>query len=174
MLAFGFFGALYNSPRGISNSWTFESFPRREFNRLSADVRAVERWEEKKAAEGGVIAAADVPDVARVDHFRVWALVVGAGVMGLFLFLRSRIFWWPHPIGLLMWAGPWAILQMWFSYFLGWLCKVLIVKFGGFQIYGKCRRFFVGLIVGELLATVLWIAIAWLTGTNDTYPMHFN
>jgi hypothetical protein len=44
---------------------------------------------------------------------------------------RSRLLWFPlHPVGILM-CVPFAMYSMWFSIFLGWLCKVLITRFGG-------------------------------------------
>jgi len=67
-----------------------------------------------------------------------------------------------------------CIFTMWFSYFLGWLIKMLILKFGGMRAYASGRRFFVGLVVGEALATILWIIIAWLTGLSLGYAIEYN
>ena len=74
----------------------------------------------------------------------------------------------------MMWMGLWPIRCMWFTYFLGWLIKTLILKFGGQRIYLRWRNFFVGLIVGEALATVVWLLVAFLTGSHDGYGMHYD
>ncbi|MCZ7648223.1 MAG: hypothetical protein M5U26_23690 [Planctomycetota bacterium] len=174
---FGFFSALYHNPSGLEGNWALSAFVKSEYGHLARRHKAVQQWEQvqaEAAAAGAEPPAEKRPDVARINRDEIRSYALGAALLGLFLFLRSRVFWWPHPIGLLMWAGWWAIMQTWFSYFLGWLIKVLILKFGGFRVYGHWRRFFIGLIVGELVATVLWLTVAYCTGTKDTYPMHFN
>ena len=66
---------------------------------------------------------------------------------------------WPlMPIGYLICHTGYAHLA-WFSIFLGWLAKVLIVKYGGARLFQQAKPFFVGIIFGEALATGLWLFI---------------
>ena len=72
-------------------------------------------------------------------------------------FLRLRFAWWPlHPVGYLMLAS-YPIAHLWFSTFLGWLAKTLVVRFGGSRGYLAARPFFLGLIVGESAAAGFWL-----------------
>jgi hypothetical protein len=48
---------------------------------------------------------------------------------------------------------------MWFSIFLGWLCKVTIVRFGGGSFYQNAKPFFLGLIVGDSVAAGFWLVL---------------
>jgi hypothetical protein len=53
---------------------------------------------------------------------------------------------------------------------LGWLVKVLILRFGGARMYQQGKSLFIGLIVGEALAAALWIGInIALAGTGHDY-----
>ena len=78
----------------------------------------------------------------------------GAGLSGVVVMLallavRAKVDWWPvHPIGFLV-AGTYAMHVMWFSFFLGWLAKVLVVPLGGGRGLRCARRFFVGVICAE-------------------------
>jgi hypothetical protein len=73
--------------------------------------------------------------------------------------LRWQFAWWPvHPIGYLMIATfPGAVL--WFSIFLGWIVKVLAVRYGGAKFYVAARPFMLGLIVGESIAAGFWLVL---------------
>lgn len=79
-----------------------------------------------------------------------WWLMVGCLVMGGLLYFRQRVFWLPHPIGMIMLVNP-LMHSYWFSIFLGWLLKTLFTKYGNKDTYARGRYFFVGLIVGELI-----------------------
>ena len=78
----------------------------------------------------------------------------GAWVM-FSMFIRSVLFWFPHPIGYVMLANP-LMSQLWFSFFLGWIAKKLVVKYGGKQTFDYTRPIFIGIIMGELIAVLLW------------------
>ncbi len=56
--------------------------------------------------------------------------LIGAGWVLLSIGLRRKFFWWLHPIGFVMMANP-LITAIWFSFFLGWCCKKLAVRYGG-------------------------------------------
>jgi hypothetical protein len=48
----------------------------------------------------------------------------------------------------------------WYSIFVGWLAKVLILRFGGASLYTKLRPAFIGVIVGEAMAMAIWLTIS--------------
>ena len=87
-----------------------------------------------------------------------WALLGAAFTYGLML-ARSRLLWFPlHPIGFLL-SLTWAMEQIWFSIFLGWLCKVLITRFGGIDTYRKTTPLFLGLALGDIAMILFWLVI---------------
>jgi len=108
------------------------------------------------------------------DWVRYFWIGVGAVVMTGFLFLRQRIFWWPHPIGYVCYTNVHAMMKLWFSIFLGWLLKLCIIKYGGFRIYYKMRDFFIGLIVGEMTCGGFWILLKFILGVQGGWKIDIN
>jgi len=83
--------------------------------------------------------------------------------------MRTRFAWWPfHPLGYAMGAA-WPAIVYWFSMFLAWLVKLFMLRYGGIRLYRKARVFFLGLILGEFLAALLWVTISVLTGVPGPY-----
>ena len=83
-------------------------------------------------------------------------LLGGTALTGGLAFAQRRYAWWPlHPIGLLM-LFSWPIKRVSASIFLGWAVKVLIVKFGGASLFKAARPFFLGIIIGEVVAAGLF------------------
>lgn len=98
----------------------------------------------------------------------LWTLV-GATVVWLLVGARSRFLWFPlHPLGYIM-APAYPITRLWFSFFLGWAIKSLIMKYGGSDTYSNVRPFMIGLILGNLAAMVLWVLIGFYSGTQIKY-----
>lgn len=61
--------------------------------------------------------------------------------------------WWPlHPIGFLM-VFSFSMKRVWFSIFLGWVFKVIVVRLGGGKLLGAARPVAIGLILGDVLAS---------------------
>jgi len=73
--------------------------------------------------------------------------------------LRLRYTWWPlHPVGYIL-QGTFPGDTLWFSIFLGWLVKSLVVRFGGARLYSNAKPFFLGMIVGESVAAGFWLIV---------------
>lgn len=80
------------------------------------------------------------------------------------IFLRNNFFWWPiHPVGTTI-ALTWPMGYQWFSIFIIWLIKSLLIKYGGGKIYKKFVPFAIGLISGELMMVIIWTIINGLKG----------
>lgn len=93
-------------------------------------------------------------------------IIVGVGVMSLLLFMRYRFLWWRvHPLGYAM-TTPWGPYTIWFSMFLGWLCKFIILKFGGLKAYRNFRPVFLGMVIGESIMAGIWIIVGLFTGVG--------
>jgi hypothetical protein len=53
----------------------------------------------------------------------------------------------------------WSMHYQFFAFFLAWLCKVLVIRFGGLQLYQKAVPVAVGLVVGSMLNAVIWSVV---------------
>jgi hypothetical protein len=104
-----------------------------------------------------------------VPYVGAWTngLHILGGLVGvlLLLVLRAQVGWGLHPIGFLG-ASVSSARTLWFSIFVGWILKALIQRYGGMRGYLTLLPFFLGLIVGDVLSAVLWIALGYLTGTG--------
>jgi len=95
----------------------------------------------------------------------------GAALMAGLTVLHHRFPWWPlHPMGL-----PLSTIMMtdymWFSIFIAWMVKRLVLSYGGPRVYRKTRLFFLGLILGQFTACGMWVLIDLFTGRvgNNLY-----
>ena len=87
----------------------------------------------------------------------------GAAMLGM-IWARHRFLWWPlHPLGFPV-AANHLMNKVWFSIFLAWLIKIIVLRWGGPAHYRKSVVFFLGLIMGEVLCNGLWIVIDYCTG----------
>jgi len=91
-----------------------------------------------------------------------WVLiftVIGAAVMLILAVCYNRFYWWPiHPIGYLT-AYSSAMWILWFSFFVGWLCNALCMRYGGVTLFRRLRFFFIGLIIGDLFMAGTWAIV---------------
>lgn len=74
---------------------------------------------------------------------------LGAFLTGALGIARLAWSWWPiHPIGILVCATT-PMAKIWFSIFLGWLIKVLVMRYGGVQLYKRLKPAAMGGIAAE-------------------------
>jgi hypothetical protein len=82
------------------------------------------------------------------------AVFAGAGITWLLSTLRMRFLGWPlHPLGYAL-TGTLQLgyaNKMLLSIFLGWMFKVLALRFGGASGFRLLRGVALGLILGDLL-----------------------
>lgn len=70
--------------------------------------------------------------------------------------LRQRFAWFPfHPLAYAV-ANSWGMTQLWMPIFIGSVCKIVILRFGGLSLYRRAVPFFLGLILGEMIVGGLW------------------
>ena len=99
-----------------------------------------------------------------------WHLVytgMGSALMAALTYLKTRFVGFPiHPIGLAL-GYTYPISQIWFSVFIAWLLKAVILKYGGAKGYRLLRPFFLGMVLGAFGAAGLWLVIdAWGGNAN--------
>src|SRR5205807_3428988 len=94
-----------------------------------------------------------------VAHRPALHVGIGFGCTALLEIATLRWAGWPLlPVGVVTAFGN-PIGNAWFSIFLGWLAKVLIVRFGGATLFQRARPVFIGIIFGEALAAAFWLIV---------------
>ena len=109
-----------------------------------------------------------------VASWHVVFVLVGGGWVGLSMLLRRAFFWFPHPIGYIMFVNP-LVKGYWFSFFLAWVVKRVVLKYGGKHTFDRVKPLFIGLIVGEIMACAFWVFLTWalaLTGVRIDLNRH--
>jgi hypothetical protein len=92
--------------------------------------------------------------------------LAGAAVMALLVLCYHRFYWWPiHPIGYLT-AYSSAMRILWLSFFLGWACNALCMRYGGIALLRRLQFFFIGLIIGDFLMGGGWALVGLVTGVS--------
>lgn len=128
-------------------------------------------WFSKGAPETTFKTAADtIKSAPGIDLPSVGWMFLGAFIVFLLVQGRSRFLWFPlHPLGYLV-APAYPVTRLWFSFFLGWLIKSLIMKYGGSDTYVKLRPFMIGMIIGNIVAMLFWSMFTfWRTGAPLGY-----
>ncbi len=108
-----------------------------------------------------------------VNWSGIISMGIGGVVMGFLLFMSYQCLWWPlHPLGFAASPIGWAMRVIWFSMFLGWLCKFVIIKSGGLGLYRKARPVFLGLILGDCIMGGIWSTVGFIIGrTYNVLPI---
>ena len=84
---------------------------------------------------------------------------VGALLTVGMMMARAQLPWFPfHPIGYMM-ANCMPGSRFWFSIFVGWSAKKLIVRFGGANAYRANLPFFLGLALGDVAMILFWLVV---------------
>ena len=97
----------------------------------------------------------------------------GSLIMALLMVARHKFLWWPfHPLGFAVSMG-WVMNSIWFSVFLAWLIKVVVLKYGGPSMYQKTRPFFLGVVLGQFVVGGIWLLVDAYTGmVGNVIPVY--
>ena len=99
-----------------------------------------------------------------IELERLGSFIFGGALMFGMLWMRHHYLWWKlHPIGSLMMTS-YATYCFWGSFFIGWLLKYTVLKFGGVAQYRKLRPFILGVVLGECFIGGIWIIVGLITG----------
>jgi hypothetical protein len=105
------------------------------------------------------------------DIVAVRWLFTGAGalVMSALMYLRQHHVTWPlHYLGFPI-GDTWVMSWVWFSIFLSWLFKLVILRYWGVAGYRALRPFFLGLVLGQISCAGFWMVIDVSTGMIGNY-----
>jgi len=145
--------------RGVSfnDKWAATMIPKSPFKLLNTQIQELQ-------ANGTLERATELGLLGRLAAIRPNSKYLGFMLTGLVLclgcaLLRIRFAKWPlHPVLFLCWMA-WAVRKFALSFFIGWIVKGLIVKFGGGATYQKCKPVMIGIIAGDLLGGLLWMIV---------------
>ncbi|PCJ52146.1 MAG: hypothetical protein COA79_24735 [Planctomycetota bacterium] len=90
-----------------------------------------------------------------VNKDMILFLGFGAFTMIALLFARTKWFWVPHPVGIILWISPGETRNFVFCFFLGWVIKFVVTKFGTKDIIENMKKWAIGLIFGHILAIII-------------------
>ena len=102
----------------------------------------------------------------------VFFTLLGAAITIVLFTLRFVFPWWPiHPVGFAF-AMVLPVRVAFFSIFLAWLAKTIIMRAGGVKLYNRAKPLFLGLIFGEVLISGIGFFID-LALFNDMGAGHY-
>ncbi len=146
----------YNYGTQGRNNWTHRRVPTMAFRPALAEAGQLSytgRLEESDAL-GPVERLMNI----RPSKVFLWSAGTGFALVLLVSAIRLRFPWWPlHPVAFMVWA-TWAIVALHHSFLLGWLLRVVVTRFGGFNAYRKCKPLMIGVIAGEVLAALMFLS----------------
>ncbi|MFH1708265.1 MAG: DUF6785 family protein [Planctomycetota bacterium] len=94
-----------------------------------------------------------------VQQGRMAFTIGGFLFMAFLMLMRNTFVWWPlHPIGFPFASAP-STRRIWFSVFIGWLIKLLIIKYGGVKLFNRVKPAFVGLIIGSVIGVGIYYGL---------------
>ncbi len=86
---------------------------------------------------------------------RAYVIAGAVIVLGLRM-MRGAFLWWPfHPAGYAL-AVSFAMDYFWFAFFVSWLIKLVVIRFGGMRLHNAAVPFFLGLTLGDYVCGSLW------------------
>lgn len=84
------------------------------------------------------------------------ATIAGFIVTVVTMALHTYVSWWPlHPVGYAV-SNAHAMNKIWFSIFVAWCIKSVLIRYGGSLGARRVRSLAFGLVLGDYLAGSLW------------------
>jgi len=94
----------------------------------------------------------------------VWHIVTIV-VLPILMYLNMNYVWWPlHPVGYILATDVTIMARFWTSFFVAGMAKLLIMRYGGYQLHQKVTPFFLGLVVGSAVMSGIDVILAFLFG----------
>ena len=87
----------------------------------------------------------------------------GLAVVGLTA-MRAHYLWWPfHPIGYAA-SNTIIVRSFWLCFFIAWLVKSILLRYGGVRWYRQGLHFFLGIAFGDIMTQALWTIVGQVLG----------
>ena len=147
----------YNNGLNAQDNWARKHLPSMPMEEAATALKQM-------ASDGTLVASTTAVGFERLSMIRLDGELIGWTIAGFALVIvasiaRLRLPWWPiHPVLFLVW-GTFPLSKFAFSFLLGWLLKLAVMRSGGAKGYHQLKPLMIGLIGGELLAALLWAAV---------------
>lgn len=90
------------------------------------------------------------------------AMGVGAGMVFLLSYLRTRFVGFPLSPAAYVLNVSWANELFWIDMLVAWIIKALFLRYGGMRLYSAALPFFLGLILGDFVTGSFWSIVGTL------------
>lgn len=101
-----------------------------------------------------------------------WGGLISGGIItAILIWMRAMFTWSPfHPLAFVI-APTWAMLVLWFPFFIAWVIKSLTMRFGGVDTFRKLAPFMLGMVFGEFMSAVFWAVMnMWRGWSVPNFP----
>lgn len=95
------------------------------------------------------------------DSQGVSAMLFGGGLTVLLAKLRGMGLGFLHPVGYVL-SNTLTMSAFVVPFFIAWLIKTLVLRFGGNGVYRRSVPFFVGIILGDIVTQATWSFVGWV------------
>lgn len=92
-----------------------------------------------------------------IDPAGIWAMAFGA-VFTVVLTLAGRGLMGLNPIGYIL-ANTMTMKSFIVPFFIAWLAKTLVLRYGGNRLYRRSVPLFVGIVLGDVVTQALWALV---------------
>ncbi len=114
----------------------------------------------------------EILNPARMEAIDYWFLLIGAGTMVIVNLMRYRFARWPvHPIGFALSGLP-AARRMGSTLLVAWLTKLIMLRAGGVAFYRRSMPFFLGMLVGYIIAVMAGMLVDAIWFPNRGHVVH--
>jgi hypothetical protein len=128
------------------------------------------QWFAVAAGRGGFeLLATQLQAPLPPDAVGIGSLTLG-GLFTLAMYaMRQRFTWFTlHPVGFIM-MHTYPMSMLWFSIFLGWVCKSVVMRYGGYRGLQAVTPFFLGVAFGDIAMMVVWLTVDAILGKHGHY-----
>ena len=110
------------------------------------------------------------PMLPDLNKWAVWFF--GFGEAALIALLRGYFHWFPlHPIGLAF-QHTFGLRLYWFSLFIVWVVKIILLRYGGAKAYIAGKPLFYGLAIGYVVGVIFSMIVDLIWFPAEGHRMH--
>ena len=136
----------------VSGWWALLSI----YYKFGAATGNVNNWRTGMGSAGFNILSDWIRNPTGFEVNRLYGVLGGAGFTGFLMIMRTKFLAWPfHPVGYVL-AETFTMSWLWCPTLIGWLVKLLVLRYGGMGLYRRGIPFMIGLILGDYVISCLW------------------
>lgn len=139
----------------ISSWWALLSI----YYQYGAATGNVNSWRTNMGSSGFNLLSDWIKNPTIFEVNRLYGVFSGMAITGFLMVARVRFSVWPfHPIGYVL-AETSTMVWLWCPTMVGWLLKMMTLRYGGMGFYKKMIPCALGLILGDYIISSIWALI---------------